>query len=99
MPRNTPVPEWRISDSLPWIGVARTIRPPKTWPIAWWPRQTPKTGTVGAARSISFRQMPASSGVPGPGETTIASGSARSTASTVILSLRWTTTSAPSPPR
>ena len=49
--------------------------------------------------SIRSRQMPASFGVQGPGESTIASGSAASTSSTAILSLRCTATSAPSSPR
>ena len=43
--------------------------------------------------------MPASFGVQGPGESTIASGSRESASSTVILSLRTTTGSAPSSPR
>ena len=43
--------------------------------------------------------MPASFGVQGPGDSTIASGSAAITSATEILSLRCTTTSAPSPPR
>ena len=54
---------------------------------------------VGAACLIRSRQMPASFGVQGPGESTIASGSAAITAAGAILSLRWTTTSAPSSPR
>ena len=66
--------------------------------IAWWPRQTPSNGTRPAnARTISS-ETPASSGRPGPGETTRCVGSSRSASSTVISSLRRTTTSAPSSP-
>ncbi len=43
--------------------------------------------------------MPASFGVQGPGDSTMASGSAAITSAAEILSLRCTTTSAPSPPR
>ena len=43
--------------------------------------------------------MPASLGVQGPGDSTIASGFAESTWPTLILSLRWTTVSAPRSPR
>ena len=43
--------------------------------------------------------MPASFGVQGPGEMTIASGSIATTSSTVILSLRRTASFAPSSPR
>ncbi len=43
--------------------------------------------------------MPASFGVQGPGDSTIASGCAAITAAAEILSLRWTTTSAPRLPR
>ena len=34
----------------------------------WWPRQTPSSGIVGANRSITSLEMPASRGVHGPGE-------------------------------
>ena len=54
---------------------ARTTWPPKAWPRAWWPRQTPRSGT--GERRMSSRLMPASSGVPGPGEITIRSGRER----------------------
>ena len=53
---------------------ARTTRPPNASPMAWWPRQTPSTGTRPAAARTSGTEMPASRGVQGPGEITIASG-------------------------
>ena len=64
--------------------------------MAWWPRQTPSIGTVGPSRWISSTQMPAFSGRDGPGEMTMPSGSMAAMASTVISSLRTTSTSAPS---
>jgi hypothetical protein len=50
---------------------------------------------VSLNRSISDRQMPASFGVHGPGESTIPSGCNASISSSVILSLRKTIGSAP----
>ena len=44
------------------------MRPPNAWPIAWWPRQTPRIGIRPAKRSITGTEMPASRGVQGPGE-------------------------------
>ena len=87
--------------SLPWtISPARTTSPPKAWPIAWWPRQTPSSGVrVSAAAAISARQMPASFGVQGPGESRIADGLSAIAAWTSISSLRRTMVSAPSSPR
>ena len=76
MPWKTPAPVCRISESLPCTGTgARITLPPKAWPMAWWPRQTPKIGMCTEARLIRSRQMPASLGVHGPGDSTIASGS------------------------
>ena len=74
--RRRRVPSWWMVPSLPWtISPARTTLPPKAWPIAWWPRQTPSSGVrVSAAAAISARQMPASFGVQGPGESRIAEG-------------------------
>ena len=41
-----------------------------TTPSAWWPRQTPSIGWARSAQaSIIAIDTPASSGVPGPGET------------------------------
>src|SRR5665213_3790766 len=49
MPANRPLPLWRIGLVLPCIRLlARTTWPPKTWPIAWWPRQTPSMGMSAA---------------------------------------------------
>ena len=52
-----------------------------------------------ANRAISASEIPASSGVPGPGEITIASGAIASTSSGVSASLRCVLTSAPSSPK
>ena len=54
---------------------------------------------VDDALAMRSRQMPASFGVQGPGDSTIASGFTASTSFTETLSLRCTATSAPSPPR
>ncbi len=56
------------------------------------------TGIDADASRIRSSETPASSGVAGPGDITIASGGSESTASTVIASLRTTATSAPSAP-
>jgi hypothetical protein len=56
-------------------------------------------GISALKRSISARQMPASLGVQGPGDSTIASGAMAAISSSVILSLRTTVVSAPSSPR
>ena len=54
---------------------ARTTRPPKAWPIAWWPRQTPRMRHAAReARSRPATETPASSGRPGPGEITTPAG-------------------------
>jgi hypothetical protein len=53
---------------------ARETVPPKTCPIVCSPRHTPKVGISGEARFTRSRQMPASFGVQGPGESTMASG-------------------------
>ena len=75
---------------------ALTMRAPKAAPIAWWPRQTPRTGALPAKRRIISIDTPACSGVPGPGEITTASGASRSASSGVMASLRKTLTSRPS---
>jgi len=94
------VPAWETDESLPCIGAgARTTCPPKACPIAWCPRHTPSTGILPAAAAIRSRQMPASFGVHGPGESTIASGLRASASSTVSLSLRTTSQSPPRSPR
>ena len=44
-PSKSAVPSWWIGLVLPCMGFgARTTRPPKASPIAWWPRQTPRMG-------------------------------------------------------
>ena len=90
--RRRPRRRWWMVPSLPWtISAARTTLPPKAWPIAWWPRQTPMSGVrVSAAAAMSARQMPASSGVQGPGERRMAEGCIAIAACTSISSLRRT---------
>ncbi|OLT03438.1 hypothetical protein BJF90_25235 [Pseudonocardia sp. CNS-004] len=95
-PARTPVPSWWTSEVLPCRSSgARSTTPPHATPMAWWPRQTPRTGTVRSAlRRITSMLAPARSGVPGPGLTSTPStvpGSSRSTSS-----LRRTVTWAPS---
>src|SRR3972149_4881515 len=53
----------------------------------WWPRQTPRMGMRGPRRRITSRPTPASSGVPGPGEMTIAAGATSSSVSTSTATL------------
>ena len=63
--------------------------PPKTWPIAWWPRHTPSTGMPRSANArIAAQMMPASSGRPGPGRQQHRVGRRASASSTVSSSLR-----------
>ena len=62
----------------------------------WWPRQTPRIGIVGPKRRTTSVEIPASSGVRGPGEMTMRSGAIASISSSVTASLRTTLTSAPS---
>ena len=58
---------------------ARTTSPPNASPMAWWPRHTPRSGTPAAAAArTSGTLMPASRGVQGPGEMTMAAGSSAS---------------------
>ena len=53
-----------------------TTTPPYTWPMHWCPRHTPSTGTPRSPNSrIASFETPASSGRPGPGDTSTASGS------------------------
>jgi hypothetical protein len=50
------------------IAVAGTTRPPKAWPIAWWPRQTPRSGVPRLGRGRDQRQADAGAvGVAGAG--------------------------------
>ena len=49
-PAKRPVPSWWISDVLPCMRWgAATISAPKAWPMHWWPRQTPSSGTSPAS--------------------------------------------------
>ena len=64
--------------------------------MAWWPRQTPKIGSASGAAASSSRQMPASFGVQGPGDSRIASAPSASASAAVSASLRTTRVSAPS---
>ena len=64
-----------ICDVLPCITrSARTTSPPYASPIAWCPRHTPRIGIVLPHRRITSTVMPASFGVHGPGESTMADG-------------------------
>src|SRR5690606_35127849 len=65
----------------------------------WWPRQTPSTGRRPAKCSMTAFDTPASSGRPGPGEISTASGSSSTICSRVSASHRCTRGSAPSSPR
>jgi len=69
---------------------ARTICR-RTQANGWWPRHTPRIGIFRPALDSST-EMPASCGVQGPGEITMRSGFRRMISSTVILSLRCTST-------
>ena len=91
MPRKTLRPLCDTVETLPCIGTgARTTSPPKACPIACMPRQTPRIGTRGPQSRITSRQMPASFGVQGPGDSTIASGASARSFSAVVSSLRTT---------
>ena len=70
--RRTPSrPSWWMRLVLPCTGSRpRTTRAPKAWPIAWCPRHTPRIGTRPASPRIASTEMPAWSGVLGPGEIT-----------------------------
>ena len=48
------------SSALPCICTwARTMRPPSAAPMAWWPRQTPRMGSLPMKARIASTQMPA----------------------------------------
>jgi len=88
---------------LPWrTRAAFLTRPPNAQIIPWWPRQTPSMGVLLPSLSIASRETPKSrslSGVPGPGDMTMASYARRSISAVPIASLRTTSTSTPRPPR
>ena len=81
------------------ICLARITLPPKTWPIAWWPRHTPKIGISPASSRSTSSDTPASSGVPGPGEIMMCDGFSARMPATSSASLRTTFTCCPSSPR
>ena len=75
---------------------AWSIAPPAAWASAWWPRQTPSTGT--SARWSTSSETPTSrscSGRPGPGEMTMLSTASAATSSHDSSSLRTTIGSSP----
>ena len=81
------------------ISPAPVTRPPKASQMHWCPRHTPSTGARPAKRRASSVERPAPDGLPGPGEMTTRSGFSASHASTVVWSLRRTSTSSPSSAR
>jgi len=93
------LPSCRSRDVLPCrIAFAATIRPPNAWAIAWCPRQTPMSGTFPANAWIAASVTPAESGLPGPGEKTMACGASAAMSATVTSSFLTTFISAPSLP-
>ena len=60
--------------------------PPKASQIAWWPKQTPRIGILSQNSFTTSMQIPAFSGLPGPGDKIIASGFKREISPRVILS-------------
>ena len=92
-----PLPLCRTREVFPCMSAwAWTIRPPNACPMHWCPRQTPRMGIRSSNARIASREIPASSGPPGPGEITRPAGFRSASSSTVIASLRNTATSAPS---
>ncbi len=68
--------------------------PPNACASDWWPRQTPSVGTPASGkRRMTSTEMPASSGVHGPGETTTRSEPPASSSSTAAASLRTVSSS------
>ncbi len=83
----TPRPSCAIASVLPCIRrAARTTLPPSAAPIAWWPRQTPRIGSLPAKRpDRRRRRRPPRPACTGPGESTSASGAQRGDAGDVDL--------------
>ena len=78
--------------ATPWYTSSKfTKDPPNTSPIACCPKHTPKILFVGAYFFMISFNKPASSGIPGPGESTIFSNGA--TSSSANLSFLYTVTS------
>ncbi len=65
----------------------------------WCPRQTPSNGSLGPKCRTTSLEMPAFRGWEGPGEITMPAGDIASIPAMVVLSLRTTTTPAPSSQR
>ena len=76
-PAKSPSSPCSISDVFPCTGpdLRPVDPPPKATPMHWWPRQTPKTAWSERRAGSRRIETPASSGVPGPGDMTTASGS------------------------
>jgi len=96
-PAKTPPPSCVTSDVLPCSSSgARPTTPPYATAIDCTPRQTPKTGTAVSAQCRTMStHTPASSGVPGPGESSTPSKPSPACAGETS-SLRSTSHSAPS---
>ena len=57
------LPSCSIVQDFPWTSSrAGPTSPPKTSTIAWWPRQTPSVGVVGARRRTISSVAPAAAG-------------------------------------
>ena len=95
-PASTPTLLWCTSLVLPCSSSgARVTVAPNATPMAWWPRQTPSSGSSRWAHSATIGTLiPADSGVLGPG--LVSTPSNPSSSSGAISSLRRTTVSAPS---
>ena len=75
---------------------AGTIFAPNAWAMDWCPRQMPRIGTWPANALTAASVTPAESGLPGPGERTMASGFSAAMPATSISSFFTTFTSRPS---
>ena len=81
-PSNRAPPSWRTAERRPCMGRrARPTRAPKAAPIHWWPRQIPRIGTRPDRLCTRAVEIPASAGVQGPGEITMASGASAAASS------------------
>src|SRR3990170_2911662 len=101
-PSNTVRPSCRTRLVLPWRSrAACPTVPPNAVPTPWWPRQTPRVDVHGLSSRRISAHTPKSrgfAGCPGPGDSTIASGSMPRTSLRVIASFLTTTGCAPSSP-
>jgi hypothetical protein len=100
-PASTPTPSWTTWLVLPCSSSgARTTTPPKASAMAWCPRQTPSTGSPASAAARTIGTVtPASTGVPGPGDSSTPATSRSASSAVVTASLRRTTQGTPSWPR